>query len=157
MPRGVPNAKKDELGMKYTTFHAPLLYVLVYVTRSKRLNKIPIQGKPQAHSFRILEERITTLMGAQCAKQKSYAGRDARGAWSSTLTLRQTLKPICRAGEDPKSLSFSLALALFVSEEHQMLLLSLCPTFLPEKHASHLLSHLCRPGALLGLSLQKVP
>lgn len=30
MPRGVPNAKKDETGLRYTTFNVPLSLVLAY-------------------------------------------------------------------------------------------------------------------------------
>jgi hypothetical protein len=27
MPRGIPNAKKDDSGMRYTSMHVPLAYV----------------------------------------------------------------------------------------------------------------------------------
>jgi len=30
MPRGIPNAKRDDSGMRYTTFHVPLASVLHY-------------------------------------------------------------------------------------------------------------------------------
>lgn len=29
MPRGIPNAKRDDTGIKYTTFHVPLSLVLI--------------------------------------------------------------------------------------------------------------------------------
>lgn len=52
MPRGVPNAKKDELGMKYTTFTAPYLYVVELCVHLGELNE-PSQREPQAHGIKI--------------------------------------------------------------------------------------------------------
>lgn len=37
MPRGIPNARRDETGMKFTTFHIPLAFVHFNMLNEDRL------------------------------------------------------------------------------------------------------------------------
>lgn len=69
MPRGVPNAKKDELGMKYTTFHAPLLYVTLHPIDACHQSR---EADQVAFSVRTPNSLLLATSGAS----HSFSGRE---------------------------------------------------------------------------------
>lgn len=62
MPRGIPNARRDETGMKFTTFHVPLALVVSEITL-KKFSLIMLQDEPKAYDFILLEVGNTNSMG----------------------------------------------------------------------------------------------
>lgn len=61
MPRGVPNAKKDETGLRFTTFNVPLSLVL---PRLSSLELPLMFGKRESKTcqFNLLEVRNTNTL-----------------------------------------------------------------------------------------------
>ena len=71
MPRGIPNAKKDDLGMKYTTFHVPLQ--LVYLLRNCNLlpltyDRISLRANPKLTASNYLKYESQSVWVRNAAK-----------------------------------------------------------------------------------------
>jgi actin-related protein 8 len=84
MPRGIPNAKRDDTGFRYTTFHVPLVYVH-FITRSyPRLIHLFLRPNPKHVSSTYLKSETQTLWyrknqakgkGAETAEEGPSDGR----------------------------------------------------------------------------------
>lgn len=73
MPRGVPNPKKDDFGMRYTSMHVPLAYV-GYRATAMGLTNMP-RPNPKHMGTTYLKSESQTLWARNAArKQKTSAG-----------------------------------------------------------------------------------
>lgn len=62
MPRGIPNVKRDDTGLRYTSFHVPLLQVLVLIFDTP-LNGL--QAKSKAHKHQLSQIRVPDAVVSQ--------------------------------------------------------------------------------------------
>lgn len=68
MPRGIPNAKRDETGMRYTMFNVPLVSVTVLTgTRLKCL--IRYRPNPKHMSTTYLKSETQTLWARNASRK----------------------------------------------------------------------------------------
>jgi hypothetical protein len=63
MPRGIPNAKRDDTGMRYTMFHVPLASVRKFDSGIN--TERDSQTKPEACGFDVLENGIADALGTK--------------------------------------------------------------------------------------------
>jgi len=71
MPRGIPNAKRDESGFRYTTFHVPLVSVHPSINISERLTHISRRPNPKHVSTTYLKAEAQTLWARNARKNKA--------------------------------------------------------------------------------------
>ena len=77
MPRGIPNAKKDDLGMKYTNFHVPLQ--LVYLLRNCNLlpltyDRISLRSNPKLTASNYLKYESQSVWVRNAANRNRERG-----------------------------------------------------------------------------------
>lgn len=61
MPRGIPNAKRDETGMRYTMFNVPLVSVTSPLTGARLKYLIQYRPNPKHMSTTYLKSETQTL------------------------------------------------------------------------------------------------
>lgn len=74
MPRGVPNPKKDDFGMRYTSMHVPLAYV-GYLTGTMGLTNM-LRQNPKHMGTTYLKSESQTLWARNAARKQKMATED---------------------------------------------------------------------------------
>lgn len=74
MPRGVPNPKKDDFGMRYTSMHVPLAYV-GYLTGELELTRM-LRPNPKHMGTSYLKSESQTLWARNAARKQKMPVED---------------------------------------------------------------------------------
>jgi hypothetical protein len=125
MPRGIPNAKKDDTGFKYSTFHVPLMYGHSLRGSIYAVLTCEAQTKPKAHQLDLPQVGdANSLVQEEFIERKgSRSFRRGFERWSVSRSVvcrtRRTGLTKCE-GAVRKSLSFILDLGSYGLEKLPM-------------------------------------
>jgi actin-related protein 8 len=74
MPRGIPNPKKDDFGMRYTSMHVPLAYVGYVLCKTELTNMLRPNPKHMGTTY--LKSESQTIWARNAARKQKMAAED---------------------------------------------------------------------------------
>lgn len=125
MPRGIPNAKKDDTGFKYTAFHVPLMYGYSLRGSIYAMLTCEAQTKPKAHQLNLPQVGdANSLVQEEFVEREGSRGlrrRFERWSVSPSVACRTRRARLIKCeGAVRKSLSFILDLGSYELEKLPM-------------------------------------